>query len=305
MDIILKAITPILTTGIQTTIIPIIEDNLTKLDEIEGEINTKIDELTGQVKDTIDKIPEVPFIFTKEKKAELLAKLPFEKVDEELDKIDLSAIEKIEIPSEIDADGKIKEKLTQFPEKIKSKLKSSIRAALSGLPSSTTTSSTSAEAPAADNATGAEAPAADNATGAEAPAADNATGAEAPAADNATSAEAPAIDKDIKITSEEAANILEDLKKTLGPNVFDALIAAAGDIKAQQGSKGVKVVSEAKNDAAGPEGDKTAGPEGDKTAGPEGDKTGAAKGGAKKRRRKTKKNIRRPKKSYTKFGRKF
>jgi hypothetical protein len=294
MDIILKAITPILTTGIQTTIIPIIEDNLTKLDEIEGEINTKIDELTGQVKDTIDKIPEVPFIFTKEKKAELLAKLPFEKVDEELDKIDLSAIEKIEIPSEIDADGKIKEKLTQFPEKIKSKLKSSIRAALSGLPSSTTTSSTSAEAPAADNA-----------TGAEAPAADNATGAEAPAADNATSAEAPAIDKDIKITSEEAANILEDLKKTLGPNVFDALIAAAGDIKAQQGSKGVKVVSEAKNDAAGPEGDKTAGPEGDKTAGPEGDKTGAAKGGAKKRRRKTKKNIRRPKKSYTKFGRKF
>jgi hypothetical protein len=283
MDIILKAITPILTTGIQTTIIPIIEDNLTKLDEIEGEINTKIDELTGQVKDTIDKIPEVPFIFTKEKKAELLAKLPFEKVDEELDKIDLSAIEKIEIPSEIDADGKIKEKLTQFPEKIKSKLKSSIRAALSGLPSSTTTSSTSAEAPAADNA----------------------TGAEAPAADNATSAEAPAIDKDIKITSEEAANILEDLKKTLGPNVFDALIAAAGDIKAQQGSKGVKVVSEAKNDAAGPEGDKTAGPEGDKTAGPEGDKTGAAKGGAKKRRRKTKKNIRRPKKSYTKFGRKF
>ena len=51
-------------------------------------------------------------------------------------------IEKIEIPSEIDADGKIKEKLTQFPEKIKAKLKSSIRTALSGSPSSTTTSST-------------------------------------------------------------------------------------------------------------------------------------------------------------------
>ena len=264
MDIILSAITPIITTGIEKSIVPIIEDNLTKLDEIEGEINRKIDELTGQVKDEIDKIPVIPFVFTDEMKAELLAKLPFEKVDEALDKIDLSAIENITIPEEIDKDKKIKEKLTQFPEKIKTKLKSSIRAAFSA-------STTAAEAPAAE-APAAEAPAA------EAPADDKVTVVN-DADDKVTvvnDAGSEATGPILKITSEEAANILEDLKKTLGPNVFDALIAAACDIKAQQGSKGL----EAKVTDA------------------------AAQGGAKKRRRKTKKNIR-PKKSYTKFDRNF
>ena len=254
MDIILSAITPIITTGIEKSIVPIIEDNLTKLDEIEGEINRKIDELTGQVKDEIDKIPVIPFVFTDEMKAELLAKLPFEKVDEALDKIDLSAIENITIPEEIDKDKKIKEKLTQFPEKIKTKLKSSIRAAFSA-------STTAAEAPAA------EAPADDKVT-----VVNDADDKVTVVNDAGSEATGPIL----KITSEEAANILEDLKKTLGPNVFDALIAAACDIKAQQGSKGL----EAKVTDA------------------------AAQGGAKKRRRKTKKNIR-PKKSYTKFDRKF
>ena len=309
MDIILSAITPIITTGIEKSIVPIIEDNLTKLDEIEVEINTKIDELTGQVKHEIDNIPVFPFGFTDVMKAELLAKLPFEKVDEALDKIDLSAIEKIPIPS--DADGKIKEKLTQFPEKIKSKLKSSIRTAFSaGSNEASTTVVDAKDAGADKDPAAAEAPAGAD----KAPAATDA---------KATGPEATA-DKDLKITSEEAANILNDLKKTLGPNVFDALIAAAGDIKAQQGSKGV---SEANGDEAGesngdkagesegvktvvPNGDKAGESEGDK-AGPEGDKAGpegvavVPKGGAKKRRRKTKKNIRRPKKSYTKFGRKF
>jgi len=269
MDIILSAITPIITTGIEKSIVPIIEDNLTKLDEIEGEINRKIDELTGQVKDEIDKIPVIPFVFTDEMKAELLAKLPFEKVDEALDKIDLSAIENITIPEEIDKDKKIKEKLTQFPEKIKTKLKSSIRAAFSA-------STTAAEAPATE-APAAEAPAAE-APAAEAPADDKVTVVN-DADDKVTvvnDAGSEATGPILKITSEEAANILEDLKKTLGPNVFDALIAAACDIKAQQGSKGL----EAKVTDA------------------------AAQGGAKKRRRKTKKNIR-PKKSYTKFDRKF
>ena len=298
MDIILSAITPIITSGIEKSIVPIIEDNLTKLDEIEVEINTKIDELTGQVKHEIDNIPVIPFVFTDVMKAELLAKLPFEKVDEALDKIDLSAIEKIKIPS--DADGKIKEKLTQFPEKIKSKLKSSIRTAFST--GSKEASTTVVDAPDAKDA------GADKDAGAgEAPADAKAPDAKAPDADKDAGADkAP----DLKITSEEAANILNDLKKTLGPNVFDALIAAAGDIKAQQGSKGV---SEANGDEAGEsEGVKTVVPNDDKAGKsngdavvPNGDEAGKSNGGAKKRRRKTKKNIRRPKKSYTKFGRKF
>jgi hypothetical protein len=261
MDIILSAITPIITTGIEKSIVPIIEDNLTKLDEIEGEINKKIDELTGQVKDEIDKIPEVPFVFTKEKKAELIAKLPFEKVDEALDKIDLSAIGKITIPS--DADGKIKEKLTQFPEKIKSKLKSSIRTALStGSPSADGSSSPSAEAP------GPEAPVAE-APVAEAPV------AEAPGA--TTQGASSEVVEDLKITSDEANKILEDLKKTLGDNVFNSIIDAAVLLKSTKGKDTeANVTTEVKSE-----------------------------GGAKKRRRKTKKNIRRPKKSYTKFDRTF
>ena len=138
MDIILTAITPILTTGIQATIIPIIESNLKNLDTIDNEINIKIDKLTGEVKDKIDEIPTIPILFTDKIKTELLAKLPFDKVDESLDKIDLSAINKIKIPQEINADGKITAELAQFPEKIKSKLKSSIRVAFSTTNAATT-----------------------------------------------------------------------------------------------------------------------------------------------------------------------
>ena len=292
MDIILSAITPIITTGIETKIVPIIKENLTKLDEIEGDINKRIDELTGKVKGEIDKIPVIPFVFTDEMKAELLAKLPFEKVDEALDKIDLKAIDNITIPS--DADGKIKEKLTQFPEKIKSKLKSSIRAAFS-TGASTTTGSPSAEAPVA----------------------------EAPVAEVAT----PSVDKDLKITSDEANKILEDLKNTLGDNVFNSIIDAAVLLKSeakptteakqpeteakqpeteakQPETEAEQLKTEAKQPETDAEQPQTDAEQPTPTEAEQPTPTEAT-GGAKKRRRKTKKNIRRPKKSYTKFGRKF
>jgi hypothetical protein len=133
MDVILQGLTLIITAGIETTIIPIIKQNLEKLDTIEGDINQKLDDLANKAKTDIDSLPVIPFIFTKEIKEKLLKEIPFDKVDKLLDEIDLSAIEKIEIKpiidNGVDKSPEIKAKLTQFPNKIREKLKASIRTA--------------------------------------------------------------------------------------------------------------------------------------------------------------------------------
>lgn len=133
MNVILQGLTPIITAGIKTTIIPIIEQNLEKLDTIEGDINQKLDDLANKAKTGIDSLPELPIFFTKEIKEKLLKEIPFDQVDKLLDEIDLSAIEKIEIKpiieNGVDKSPEIKSKLTQFPNKIREKLKASIRAA--------------------------------------------------------------------------------------------------------------------------------------------------------------------------------
>jgi len=330
-DFLLKAAISTLKTTIQGEVIkniaPVIQENLTKIDELKPKIDEKLGELSKTIKTLIpdllkEKVDVTMVIDMVNSIDSSVFKTEFEKIIDNLTKEQVTAAGS--------SKEELKTKIGGLPDDIKEMFIRHINEAFS----------TGAKDAAADKAPDAKDAAADKAPDAKDAAAD----AKAPAAADAkaTGPEATA-DKDLKITSEEAANILNDLKKTLGPNVFDALIAAAGDIKAQQGSKGV---SEANGDKAGPEGDK-AGPEGVKTSAkvdkagesegvktvvPNGDEAGesngdkagesegvktvvpngvetddeaGAKGGAKKRRRKTKKNIRRPKKSYTKFGRKF
>jgi len=235
-DFLLEGFTPILTAGIQTTIIPIIEQNLEKLDSIEGDINQKLDELANTAKTGIDSLPEIPFVFTKEIREKIMSELPFDKVDKLLDELDLSAIDKIEIKPEIDKNGEIKAKLTQFPNKIREKLKASIRAAFS-------------------------------------------PGA---VADNTQVAETkePEAEKETEIKKESIEDGLSNLSNDDKKETIDRIMTMLKD---------TGILDEIKK----------------RICTPPAPPAPTAGGANKKHRRKTKKNIRRQKRTYTKFGREF
>ena len=301
MDIILQGLTPILTAGIQTTIIPIIEQNLEKLDSIEGDINQKLDELANKAKTGIDSLPEIPFVFTKEIKETLLKEIPFDKVDQLLDKLDLSAIDEIKITPIIDDKGvdktpEIKAKLTQFPNKIREKLKASIRAAfLPGAVANNTQVNKKTEpatTPTAEPATTAtKAEPATTATKAEpaiTPTAEPAITATAAVAEKSIEEglsnmpnddKKETIDKIMKML--EDTGILDEIKKRICTPLVEAeaKVVQAEVVEAQTTN----------NDNANPIATASL----------------AAGGSNKKHRRKTKKNIRRQKRTYTKFGRNF
>jgi hypothetical protein len=131
MDTIIKLIEPIIGSAIQTAILPIIKANLTKLDVVEAQIDEQLDEIVKLIKTTIDTIPTFPVGFTEETKQQIIDNLPFDKIDELLDKIDLTMIEQIPISTDIDPEGLIKTRLAQFPNTIRKKLKSKIREAFS------------------------------------------------------------------------------------------------------------------------------------------------------------------------------
>jgi hypothetical protein len=325
MDIILQGLTPILTAGIQTTIIPIIEQNLEKLDSIEGDINQKLDELANKAKTGIDSLPEIPFVFTKEIKETLLKEIPFDKVDQLLDKLDLSAIDKIEIKPIIDDKGvdktpEIKAKLTQFPNKIREKLKASIRAAfLPGAvanntqvnkktePATTPTAepaTTATKAEPATTATKAEPAITPTAEPAKTPTAEpaktpTAEPAITPTAEPAITATAAVAEKSIE---EGLSNMPNDDKKETIDKIMKMLedTGILDEIKKRICTPLVeaeaKVVQAEVVEAQTTNND---------NANPIATASLAAGGSNKKHRRKTKKNIRRQKRTYTKFGRNF
>ncbi len=276
MDIILQGFTQILTAGIQATIIPIIEKNLEKLDSIEGDINQKLDELAKDAKTGIDKLPEIPFVFTKEIKETLLKELSFEKVDQLLDKLDLSAIDEIKITPIIDDKGvdktpEIKAKLTQFPNKIREKLKASIRAVF--LPGAVANNTQVAETKKTEAPADATTPA-EPATKAE----KNEKSIENGLNDLTKDDKKETIDKIMKMLTD--TGILDEIKKRIctPPAVeAEARVVQAEVVEAQTTNNGNPIATASL----------------------------AAGGSNKKHRRKTKKNIHRQKRTYTKFGRNF
>jgi hypothetical protein len=324
-----------------TELAPVIQKGLNNIDELKKEINTKLGIVSTEVKGL------VPDFLRKEVDVTMVTNM-VDSIDSSVFKTEFDKIIDNLTDEDIAKAGSKKEDLkTQIgglPDDIKDMLKTHINDAF----------------PKATGANDAKA-----------------TGTEVHVKNADTNG---AVDENYKITSVEAANILEELKKTLGDNVFNSLIDAASAIKAKQGSNGVEYGPEANNDASEKpsteaaetkteaaetkteaekptteaekpttEAEKPTTEAAETKTEAADNKTDAAetkteaekpsttdnaikteaaetkteaaetktevaatttteadsKGGAKKRRRKTKKNIRRPKKSYTKFDRKF
>jgi len=312
-----------------TELAPVIQKGLNNIDELKKEINTKLGIVSTEVKGL------VPDFLRKEVDVTMVTNM-VDSIDSSVFKTEFDKIIDNLTDEDIAKAGTSKEVLKTtiggLPDDIKKMLKTHIKGAFSE-----TTGANDAKA----------------------------TGTEVNVKNADTNG---AVDENYKITSVEAANILEELKKTLGDNVFNSLIDAASAIKAKQGSNGVEYGPEANNDASEKpstetadtkteaaetkteaekptteaekptteaekpstdaaetktEAEKPSTDAADTKTDAEKPSTDAAdtktdaekpstttaeadsKGGAKKRRRKTKKNIRRPKKSYTKFDRKF